>query len=618
MLLLILFLVGAWELLPSIKMDNSIEKWLPENSPETLRYQKFLEEFNSDALLIMSIENNDSSLTTKEINQKIQLVGELDHVLSISTWPVKNIRYKKKKNSELYTYLIRFDPFSHLNPNRPELIRQINRIFKDFDEKVHLAGTGVIYEAINQQTEEAMRSNLLSGIMILCLVLIILIRSAVPVIQTLFVALGGIASIVYACYLFNIRISLIHTIIPVIILFYSTSISLHILFHSGNFRKVILPSLVVIITTAIGFVVFYFNKTPLLKDFATTGLSGLIGALIWSLIIFYPATYRYHVSPKIMNRFEGLPVLNKKWIMPVFLLLTILFIPGLLRIKAEIYSLAVLSKDNKSHQDHEFIESKVGNYFPLEYIIDENKIGRKQVSRWVNEVYQLDEIDAAILYYQLPKTLNIRDLGYQSKTNPNIFRLTFMIPLMSTTQGMVLVNQITDISKKYFVHQAPELTGFITLYGNVANELFSAFKQSLIIAFLIIFIIISLFIRDLKLILIALIVNLFPIIAMLGLMGWLGIHLDMVTIPIGCLLISIVVDDTIHFLYWYKKNRDLKEAMRQAGPGIFFTTFLLSLGFSILLFSGAPPVKYFAVLSFFALFAALMGDLILLPSLIRK
>jgi predicted RND superfamily exporter protein len=343
-----------------------------------------------------------------------------------------------------------------------------------------------------------------------------------------------------------------------------------------------------------------------------------MGAFIWSLIIFYPNSYKYEVSQKIIKRFELMPVMDKRWTVLLFILLSLLFIPGLLKIRAEIYSLSILTEKDKAYRDHVYTESNVGNYFPLEYIIDERKIDRKQVSKWVNEVYRLSNIDAAIVYYQIPRTLNIRELGYQSKTNPNIYRLTFMVPLMSTTEGMQLVDSISNISGKYFGDQLPELTGFITLYSNVANGLFTSFKQSLTLAFIIIFILITLYLRNFKLILFALIVNIFSILAMLGLMGWLGIHLDMVTIPIGCLLISIVVDDTIHLMYWYKMKRNLKDALTQAGPGIFFTTVLLSLGFSILLLSDAPPVAYFAILSLFALATALLGDLILLPSLLKK
>jgi uncharacterized protein len=614
---LFLFVGSSLLILPDIKIDNSIERWLPVNSDETETYQNFLEEFNSDALLILSFETTNSS-NQQQIDQGINSIRQLDHVIDVSTWPARHIRHKKKAQSHIRTYIIRFEPFSPINPNRPELIRDIKRIFKGFEDQMHLAGTGVIYEAINNQTADEMRNFIVLGIIILCLALIVLIRSTVPVLQTLSVGLGGIASIIWAFKIFGISLNLIHTIIPIIILFYSTSISLHILFHSGDFRKVLKPTLLVILTTSVGFFVFFINETPLLQDFAIIGLSGLTGSFFWSLILFYPIRYRYS-APVIFTRyFQQFPILPKKITIPGLIILLFICIPGILQIRAEIHSLSILNEGDKAYRDHSFTESKIGNYFPLEYFIDEKKIDRKQVSKWVNEVYQTEKIDAAIIYYHIPNTLNWRNAGYQSRKNPDCYRVTFMVPLMSTTDGQILVDSISKITGKYFKDHRPELTGFITLYGKVVDGLYKSFRQSLLFAFLIVFLVITAYLRNFSLIFYTLTVNIFPVILLLGLMGWLGIHLDMVTIPVGCLLISIVVDDTIHFMFWYKKRLNVEEALIKGGPGIFFTSMLLCSGFSILLFAQAPPVIYFAVLSLFALFTALLGDLILLPSFLKK
>jgi predicted RND superfamily exporter protein len=245
-------------------------------------------------------------------------------------------------------------------------------------------------------------------------------------------------------------------------------------------------------------------------------------------------------------------------------------------------------------------------------------VKRDKISKWVNAVYQFNEVSAVISYYRFPKYINKISAGYQSKSSPNQYRITFMIPLLSTTEGLILANKISEISTQFFENYQPELTGFITLYANVVEGLFSSFKQSLILSFLIIFGIMTIYIRNPKLILIALIANVLPIITMLGIMGWLKINLDMVTIPIGCLLLSIVVDDTIHIMYWYKTKKSIQEALAHAGSGIFFTSVLMVLGFIILLFSPAPPVKYFAILSLFAIVTALLCDMILLPSLLDK
>ncbi len=100
-------------------------------------------------------------------------------------------------------------------------------------------------------------------------------------------------------------------------------------------------------------------------------------------------------------------------------------------------------------------------------------------------------------------------------------------------------------------------------------------------------------------------------------MGWLDINLDMVTVSIGCLLLSIIVDDTIHFLFWFKKTRNVQAAFKEAAPGILLTSIILGCGFVIYFISPAPPLQYFGFLSVTVLFTALYGDLIILPYMLE-
>ncbi len=614
---LVLFITGLYFVLPKVTIDNSIVRWLPDSSATVSEYKKFLDDFSSDALLILAIESVDSTFYSTEIAPRIDKAAELKSVIHIGQWPTGNIQHKKESMDGISTFVIRFKPNSHLNPNRPELIERILGIFQDIDSQIHLAGTGVIYRAINEQTRIEMSKYLVMGIILLITTLAVILRKPVAILQTLLVAIGGVVSILYVSALYDIPISLVHTLIPIITLFYSTSISLHILFHAGDFKKVIKPTFLVVMTTCIGFSVFLMDRTPILKDFAILGLTGLISSFFWSLVIFYPKAYGYKVSKVVDMWFAGFPVLPRYVTLPVTILILTLSIPGILNLQAEINSLSVLSKGDRAVSDHLFIDKFIGHYFPLEYLVDESKYSRSVISKWVNAIYKMDEVGAVIPYYRLPNFVNKKIAGYQSKSDDTFYRITFMVPLLSTTEGMELVSKIDIISSQYFSSERPQLTGYMTLYANVVHGLFSSFIQSLLISFPLILIIISMYLRELKLILLALFANLFPIAVMFGIMGWLKIRLDMVTIPIGCLMMSIVVDDTIHFMYWYRKNRSINQAITQAGPGMVFTSILLSLGFGVLILADAPPVRYFALLSLFALLSALVGDILLLPSLLK-
>jgi predicted RND superfamily exporter protein len=111
----------------------------------------------------------------------------------------------------------------------------------------------------------------------------------------------------------------------------------------------------------------------------------------------------------------------------------------------------------------------------------------------------------------------------------------------------------------------------------------------------------------------------------LGLMGWLGIPLDLMTITIAAITVGIGVDDTIHYLHRFRtefaKDHDYKAAIARShgsiGRAMYYTTVTIVLGFSILALSNFVPTMYFGVLTGLAMLAALAADLTLMPVLLR-
>ena len=107
-------------------------------------------------------------------------------------------------------------------------------------------------------------------------------------------------------------------------------------------------------------------------------------------------------------------------------------------------------------------------------------------------------------------------------------------------------------------------------------------------------------------------------------MGWSNIHLDMMTITIAAISMGIAVDNTIHYIHRFeqefKKIGNYKKTMFKCGQTIafamFYTTLVITVGFSILVFSNFIPTIYFGVLTGLAMVMALLADLFLLPALI--
>lgn len=167
-------------------------------------------------------------------------------------------------------------------------------------------------------------------------------------------------------------------------------------------------------------------------------------------------------------------------------------------------------------------------------------------------------------------------------------------------------------------------TGLLVLYNNMLQSLFSSQIITLGAVFLAIMVMFMLLFRSVKIAVIAIIPNSLAAISVLGIMGLAGLPLDMMTITIASITVGIGVDDTIHYIHRFKKeiveDGDYVAAMHRAhgsiGRAMYYTSVIIIFGFSIMVLSKFIPTIYFGVLTGVAMFAALMGALLLLPKLI--
>ncbi|MEN8247022.1 MAG: MMPL family transporter [Thermodesulfobacteriota bacterium] len=169
-----------------------------------------------------------------------------------------------------------------------------------------------------------------------------------------------------------------------------------------------------------------------------------------------------------------------------------------------------------------------------------------------------------------------------------------------------------------------EVTGFGMVISESSHQLTSGQIKSLSITMVLVFGIMFVLFLSSKVGFIAIIPNMFPIIVNFGIMGWLGIELSMFTSLIASIAIGLAVDDTIHYLVRYNREfrkdlddqRALRDTLRHIGRPVIYTTLTISIGFSILTLSSFKPTAIFGILMAVTMFSALVGDLILLPSLL--
>ena len=169
-----------------------------------------------------------------------------------------------------------------------------------------------------------------------------------------------------------------------------------------------------------------------------------------------------------------------------------------------------------------------------------------------------------------------------------------------------------------------QFTGMLVLYNNVLQSLFRSQILTIGAVFLAIMLMFLALFRSLSLSLIALAPNMLAAGMVLGIMGLLGIPLDIMTITIAAIVVGIGVDDCIHYVHRFMKefevDRDYRAAMfrchNSIGRAMYYTTVTVVIGFSMLTLSSFTPSIYFGLLTVMAMVAAVLGALLLLPLLI--
>ena len=130
--------------------------------------------------------------------------------------------------------------------------------------------------------------------------------------------------------------------------------------------------------------------------------------------------------------------------------------------------------------------------------------------------------------------------------------------------------------------------------------------------------------KNLKLSVIGVVPNFLAAFFILGIIGLMGIPLDMMTITIAAITIGIAVDNSIHYIYRFREefaqlkdyNQTIKLCHSTVGIAILNTSITIVFGFSILVFSNFIPTIYFGIFTGIAMLLAMVSVLTLLPSLI--
>ncbi len=278
-------------------------------------------------------------------------------------------------------------------------------------------------------------------------------------------------------------------------------------------------------------------------------------------------------------------------------------------------------KINKIASVHNYLDSlpEIGKVLSFSSIID--------VATLLNNNKPLGTLEMGVLYSKIPESIRTEIVDPYISIKDNEARINLrIIDSKKDLRRNDLINKINDDLQKKLGLEKKEfkLTGVLILFNNLLQSLFKSQILTLGFVMIGIFMMFLILFKNIKLSLIGVVPNFIAAFFILGIIGLLGIPLDMMTITIAAITIGIAVDNSIHYIYRFKEeyknlndyNETVEVCHSTVGKAILNTSITIVFGFSILILSNFIPTIYFGIFTGIAMLLAMISVLTLLPSLI--
>ena len=278
-------------------------------------------------------------------------------------------------------------------------------------------------------------------------------------------------------------------------------------------------------------------------------------------------------------------------------------------------------KIDKIASVHNYLDSlpQIGKVLSFSSIIE--------VATQLNNNKPLGTLEMGVLYSKIPQNIKTEIIDPYLSIEDNEARISLrIIDSQENLRRNDLINKINfDLKDKIGLKESEfKLAGVLILFNNLLQSLFKSQILTLGLVMIGIFSMFIILFRNIKLSLIGVVPNFIAAFFILGIIGLLGIPLDMMTITIAAITIGIAVDNSIHYIYRFKEefsrikdyNKTLKKCHSTVGVAILNTSITIVFGFSILVLSKFIPTIYFGVFTGVAMLLAMISVLTLLPSLI--
>lgn len=442
-------------------------------------------------------------------------------------------------------------------------------------------------------------------------------------------------------------------------------------------KEIGLATLLTSITTAIGFATLLTSRVDPIRDFGLNAAAGVIVAYI-TVIFFTTALLSYFKADQLMKIGKSIAFWENSMLSSYRLTLSkgtaikwgalfmlIICGIGISRITTNYGIIDNLPRGEKITEDFTFFEKELTGFRPMElavytqgdYQVDDYAVIREMdkiegylrqfpslqaigsittLYKSINQAFNNNREDAFVVTENERQFERYRRLtGQLPKFDPNVLvskdgtkaRITSRIKDVGADTIKAMGLRIDNWIAKNIDSDVVKVnrTGTGVIIDKNAEYIRRSLLQGLGIAVLIVSVLMAFLFQNWRILIIALVPNIFPLLLAGALIGYLGIELEAGVSIVFAVIFGIAVDDTIHFLSKYKlalnKGMEREEAIKitfvETGKAIVLTSIILFFGFLVMLFSIHPPSVVVGLLISLTLLSALVSDLLLIPVMIR-
>ncbi len=623
--------------LTRVEIANPLNGWFVRGDPVLEEYEAFTERFGSDEVIIVAVHAPggildpriveritvlDDSLASVPLIRSVVSIADaaggarageapgVDEVAAgLFTDPTTADRLVSPDGRTTLLYLEQdlLDNDAQRTVILAEVRGLLDRMLGDAGVEYHLAGTGVIFDAINSASLNDLVRVFPAAAIIATVLLLVAMRSVVRVLVAL-VAAG--VSTVWAAGAFGLAgvpINLITTTVPTIVAVMSLAMAVHLLrgtareavesegdgtvWEAGmSVTNIAVACLFTSLTSAAAFAALTVSDIRVLRELGLFASLGIMSSFVVSMLLCLPlasALARRFPMPERDRIGEwtaalGARIIRRRWwVVAVLGGLFVAALLGCLRLRIDTFSLGFLPERHAVTSDSVWLEEQYGFYTPLVLELSAPEAGFTDpdlLARLRDAERALDDhpdIDGSM---SLPALLLRHPMSREPVIPQDAAAVRTMVELAREVIGDARVDRAVDhtfstayISARARMESAAELgrtvesavrsveeslgddvhvrpVGYLPLYVRLTRYLATSFLKSLPLVVILNYALLAILMRSFKWAALGTPSNVLPIFLLLGGMGWFGVPLDVATVSIACIAFGILVDDTIHLL----------------------------------------------------------------------